>query len=699
MDISQHLHRFRKPKPDLNNLPPLEELANLIKSESTTSTQSSVLEREKRVKDIDIHSVMKFLDNQFGSKTQASYSIEDSQDLLHNLSNSIDQLYSSRKKIRQISTNKRQEFDKILSRAAENIMMVPKKQYVNVKEGQAFYLFNTVKNDISDLKDVRLYMMRKEDPSFEELFDHRIEPMVEYYDEENDIDYKRLRRSIIKSRLHKKLIEQAMASVLHELIEPESENPESGSEEEEEEVVIECKARQKRSQRNKNQTDPLREYYNIEPTAINFKNFRPVVPLNNLQVSPTEMNCIHGPIIKYGEIYKRRGKSNTFHSRWFVLRGFHLYWYRTFDSHFASGVMVVPSKAIEYRVISKQQCAELESKGSYSVTFLLDENGQAWKIILNNQIALKRYIEKCEKNFPMPEIVTYFQDLNATELKVMRKDIGSYSFNCLKDSFEAHKNLQKLILDYCNITDTDVDVLCKGLIGNTRLDTLSLCGNKLRTASIVSISDLIKQEEARWNTIMNLILNDNKFGDEGIQVLCRALLVRFECLFWPRAIHQLPIYQLELSRNDMCDAGLAGIAKLFEKSNELIKEEDDIEPRIKLDISANNFSTVSFKLFASTLAEFQGVYYLNISENLQLTESDLQSLFKTLSGNFSIIYLDITRLNITPTLLDQLVVSIQDNYILSCINITFRKELAQKLASYSYNLQALFNLQIPELAL
>ena len=61
----------------------------------------------------------------------------------------------------------------------------------------------------------------------------------------------------------------------------------------------------------------------------------------------------------------------------------------------------MPSKAIEYRVISKQQGAELESNGSYSVAFLLDENGQAWQIILNNQIALKRYIEKCEKNFPM----------------------------------------------------------------------------------------------------------------------------------------------------------------------------------------------------------------------------------------------------------------------------------------------------------
>lgn len=37
----------------------------------------------------------------------------------------------------------------------------------------------------------------------------------------------------------------------------------------------------------------------------------------------------HGCITFYGFVDKQRFKFNEFHSRWIVLRGFNLYWYRS----------------------------------------------------------------------------------------------------------------------------------------------------------------------------------------------------------------------------------------------------------------------------------------------------------------------------------------------------------------------------------
>ena len=53
-----------------------------------------------------------------------------------------------------------------------------------------------------------------------------------------------------------------------------------------------------------------------------------------------------GMVNFYGYVSKRRAGLNSFHTRWMVLRGLELYWYRNVDDIQQKGISVLPAKPI-----------------------------------------------------------------------------------------------------------------------------------------------------------------------------------------------------------------------------------------------------------------------------------------------------------------------------------------------------------------
>ena len=62
----------------------------------------------------------------------------------------------------------------------------------------------------------------------------------------------------------------------------------------------------------------------------------------------------HGRITFYGFVEKQRFKYNAFHSRWIVLRGFNLYWYRSPADKQQKGNIMLPSVNLQMSKVGKE---------------------------------------------------------------------------------------------------------------------------------------------------------------------------------------------------------------------------------------------------------------------------------------------------------------------------------------------------------
>jgi Ran GTPase-activating protein (RanGAP) involved in mRNA processing and transport len=183
--------------------------------------------------------------------------------------------------------------------------------------------------------------------------------------------------------------------------------------------------------------------------------------------------------------------------------------------------------------------------------------------------------------------------------------------------------------------------------GNCHIKALLLAQNFLTSKAAGSLASLIKQEEAEFNSIMTLDLSNNgQVSDEGVEMIAGALTVRFEQLFFPNSLHQVPIYSLKLNFIGMKDRGLLALNKVVSRAQQIMQDEE-IDSRMTLEISGNLFGSQSFQTFAESLAQFRGISKLNISECSGLQDLDVVRLVDALGSNFSITDLDLTGIKIT----------------------------------------------------
>jgi len=173
---------------------------------------------------------------------------------------------------------------------------------------------------------------------------------------------------------------------------------------------------------------------------------------------------------------------------------------------------------------------------------------------------------------------------------------------------------------------------------------------------------------------MHLNLSDNpQIKDEGVEQLAGAINVRFEQLFLPNILHQLPFYSLKLNNIGMGDRGLNALNKIFVISIKMLQDEE-IELKLSLEIGKNWFGSASFLKFAENIGQFHGIESLNISECYELGDEDIAALAEMLSGNYSMTDLDISGISISRSGFEQLFDLFSQNYVLKNLKIQIDDE-------------------------
>ena len=381
-------------------------------------------------------------------------------------------------------------------------------------------------------------------------------------------------------------------------------------------------------------------------------------------------------VLKSGYLTKRQAKTNKFHLRWVVLTGFKLLWYWTHNSGFTKGKVSLTSTLLSQSEAGKERCLLLHGQERV-FEFLNEKVGSEWKSIINSQISFKAYLD--EFSSTLPEFIEFFQDLDVQKFKL--RDLGLVldqeetrkAFKIFSSSLPAHDKLQVLEIIDSGLTDADVAELCAAIKGNCHIKTLDLSKNFLTSAAVASIADIIKQEEAEFNTIMNINLADNVIKDEGVEILAGALNVRFEQLFFPINLHQTPFYSLNLNNISMDDRGLSALNKVFIKTTKLVQDEE-IELKLSLKIAKNHFTSSSFLNFAENLAQFQGIRELDISYCGNLKDDDVVHLVDALGSNFSLTELDLSGVKLTRSGFETLFTLFNQNYSLRNIKVLINDE-------------------------
>lgn len=125
-----------------------------------------------------------------------------------------------------------------------------------------------------------------------------------------------------------------------------------------------------------------------------------------------------GPITKAGHLRKRIGKRNKFHQRWFVLRGFRLYWYKTNSASTSRGVILLPKEPVVITSYPKmvEKCLTIKPGISRGIELALDDHTRQWHNLLSTMVAYKTYLE--QPVIPDIDICNFFDGSGGTTVQL-----------------------------------------------------------------------------------------------------------------------------------------------------------------------------------------------------------------------------------------------------------------------------------------
>mmetsp|Transcript_16819 Transcript_16819/g.30056 ORF Transcript_16819/g.30056 Transcript_16819/m.30056 type:complete len:654 (+) Transcript_16819:1-1962(+) len=411
---------------------------------------------------------------------------------------------------------------------------------------------------------------------------------------------------------------------------------------------------------------------------------------SSLQVPADDFTNAHGEISKYGYLWKRRALTVKFHKRWVVVRGFKLFWYRKQNSSVAKGMIYLPPTPVQELKVSKEKCFSIDRPSGVKLVFLLDSHSYPWKVLLQNQTSYRRYLDQA--TVPRNCVVSFFRDVNSKELCIRDEAMSGTETSCMAEGMLVHNRLQVLILERCLLADVDFSQLIEACVGCTRIETLRVAGNMLTARSVQSITALIKQEEAQWNCLAHIDLSQNPIKDPGVELLTKALAVRFQTLYWPKSIAVVPFLTLELADCSLTHSSLHLICELLNQSHEISQAEESIEPCIKLNLRGNDISSMFIPYLGQVLKTFQCIYSLNLAD-CQLASEDCLVLALAIRSNSSVIELDLRGCLIEYEAAVDLIETLKMNFSLSKLYLSLNPELYSALIEKAGEIQAGFTMK------
>ena len=395
-----------------------------------------------------------------------------------------------------------------------------------------------------------------------------------------------------------------------------------------------------------------------------------------------------GQVNFFGYVTKRRAETKKFHTRWTVLRGLDLYWYRYVDDDGQKGQMQLPAKPVSDCWVEEMPCFAIEkdAKVNDSRRLVFSHNGETVMKEFRNQITtmtnLKMYIEHlCEAREKIaPAITKYLKQKAESDTLVFKDNYldEPYRIDPILSKLRSNDHLQRLTMSNCGIGDhffVDlIDLLSKHKSPICHLDVSQ---NDLTAISMKEFAGYMADHHSSEN-LQSVILDKNNLEDDGIREVIHGVLERFnnlEKINFPNQLSfgrqqnnelvpiAMPVTTLSLSYVSMSEAGfkfmIAQFGKMHQRS---ILTNREFEEHMHLDVSRNQLSDDSIKSFAELITKFEGFRSVNLMSTrprMGKKDSGYLDLAKALKENKSIVELDLRDNDILESSCSKLLESLQ----------------------------------------
>jgi len=354
-----------------------------------------------------------------------------------------------------------------------------------------------------------------------------------------------------------------------------------------------------------------------------------------------------------------------FHSRWVVMRGWQLYWYRNAGDSEQKGILTLPSQDITTKhthLIAGRNSKKIgftlpkeENKdgnvASRAMSFEGDFNTKIFRLFVSFMIKYKLYAEEMQRQgkFIDPHVerfmkidkdaykTDYRQSILLKSVDIKHQNIVGTVFKCivpLEISTKYHQTIQYIQIEDCQINDTSLKLLidCLGEGGQFSLFYLNLTKNLITEKSMRFIGTYLEDLQ-RSGHLQHLILNQNGLiGNNGLSDLTLSLSDRMSQLnnIGTRAqsgmnisidVLMMPLLSLGVAEIGVNDQGFDTFAKSILQAKARMasfsygnapQQYDTYQGGMALDFRHNKLSYKSILTLAKLLEDLDGFSAIEI---------------------------------------------------------------------------------------
>lgn len=220
--------------------------------------------------------------------------------------------------------------------------------------------------------------------------------------------------------------------------------------------------------------------------------------------------------------------------RWFVLRGFVLYYYNKKEEQDdiagAEGEV-----SLENAVVTAHDEEESKPTWTIKIAVSVDENGDHsereelivgaktmeerndWFTLMQGKVLYLQYLALCrnEQLRPDPRIIALCGSMNISVLNLDELRLSTNLVEILGTLIESHREVERVSLSGADLDDEKVALVAKFLTSTPGLVSLNLSNNKITSKGVSSLAKALSTHKR----IKVLNLSKNQIDDEGFQRL------------------------------------------------------------------------------------------------------------------------------------------------------------------------------------
>jgi len=376
---------------------------------------------------------------------------------------------------------------------------------------------------------------------------------------------------------------------------------------------------------------------------------------------------VQDAVNELNEVLDKRGylmaqvEGKRWKKRWFVLRGFVLYYYNKKEEQddltAAEGEVSLENAEIvaiddeESKPNALIKITVSEENGDHNEELVIGaknaEERNDWFILLQGKVLYMQYLAFCRKEEvrPDPRFITLCGSMSISVLNLDNLDLPVPLLDILGMLFQSHKEIQRVSLSNTNLDDERVALVAKFLAFTPGLVSLNLSQNKISPKGLDHLAEALSAS----NHIKVLSLAANEIEDMGLPSLARIFQ------------NNPDLEEVRLSRNKIegTSSSFAEVAQAF----------SSLEKLSRLSLNRNKLGDGAASELATILKSHPSLVTIKLQNN-SIGTAGAVAIFEALKTNNSVTHINLSFNQVSNDALSTLKQLFIENQVIRSVELS-----------------------------